>query len=344
MSIDAALRAAAEAGDAEAQFRLGLALAHGGGEAAEAARWCEAAARQGHAAAQFNCGLLAVQTDPEAAVRWLRLAALNGVVEAEACLDLVYRDGALPRTWEEADTRASVALAGSDPQAPKRVRLAEYYVDPCLDLLVRRHRIDRDQAEEIVQQFFLELEEPLAKGGHRGQAWKQALRDGYQAERGAFRPYLRRTLVNFARDWMRGRRTAAPVMEPALSPEAEAERLAHEWRPLLERFAATVSAAQPAYATAVAALHQLLGDGATQSEVAARSGRSPRSVRTDLRLGGELLHDWLGREIELRAGRGRLAEPLRRGLELLPEWLHFPSADKRAKCLLLLALLARAES
>ncbi|MCK6490397.1 MAG: sel1 repeat family protein, partial [Planctomycetes bacterium] len=186
----AALLARAAAADhPRACFLLGLLHAHGGdglgADRAAALRWCERAARLGSAEAQFNLGLLhgEQEGDEEEAGRWLQLAAANGVAEAEACLDLLWQEagdpGARPRTWDEAETRASVALARTDPDAPKSLRFAEYYVDPCLDLLARRMKLRRDQGEDIVQQFFLELEEPLSKGEHRGRPWKESLRSRF---------------------------------------------------------------------------------------------------------------------------------------------------------------------
>ena len=77
------LRLAAEAGDARAQFDLGVRYAGGKGVAAndaEAARWIGLAAAQGLADAQFNLGLMyadgnGVGVDPQQAVFWLRKAA-----------------------------------------------------------------------------------------------------------------------------------------------------------------------------------------------------------------------------------------------------------------------------
>ncbi|HEX9188364.1 MAG TPA: hypothetical protein VGB87_14895, partial [Vicinamibacteria bacterium] len=70
----AALRTAAERGDAEAQYRVALAYLERGGLAAEreAARWLKAAARQRHAAAQARLARLyvegvAAKRDPRAA-------------------------------------------------------------------------------------------------------------------------------------------------------------------------------------------------------------------------------------------------------------------------------------
>ena len=55
------LRRAADQGNADAQFNLGVMYAEGRGvprDDAEAARWYRCAADQGEAAAQFNLGLM----------------------------------------------------------------------------------------------------------------------------------------------------------------------------------------------------------------------------------------------------------------------------------------------
>jgi TPR repeat protein len=86
-----ALRARAEAGDAEAQFNLGTVYADGEGvpqDDAEAARWFRLAADQGHANAQTNLGIMyrygvGVPQDRAEAVRWFRLAADQGLGEAQ---------------------------------------------------------------------------------------------------------------------------------------------------------------------------------------------------------------------------------------------------------------------
>ncbi|MCK6490987.1 MAG: sel1 repeat family protein [Planctomycetes bacterium] len=348
----ALLRRAAEAGLARAQFRYGLLCAHGQAgvaqDHAEAARWCRAAAEQGLAEAQYNLALLhaagsGVAADAGEAARWLRLAAIGGVAEAEGCLDLVFRDHDRPRTWDEADTRASVALARTDPEAPKSLRLAEYYVDPCLDLLMRRYRMERDRAEDIVQQFFCELEEPLEKGEHRGVAWKDSLRSRYDPARGDFRALLRRSLVNFARDWMRRQDPAEgvpPAERPATAPEHLAEHHREAWSGLLARFAAEASAQGAPAARAAQALLLDLDEGLNRQQIGVRLEVSERTASTALRLGGELLLGWLGSLIA-RPGAdpaGRLAE----GLLLLPGWLQYPSTDKRTRTRLFLALAARA--
>ncbi|MCK6487756.1 MAG: hypothetical protein L6R48_05340 [Planctomycetes bacterium] len=347
----ALLEAAAAAGHARACFLLGLLHAQGGAGAAAdatvAARWCAEAARGGLGVAQFNLALLhaagsGVEADPLAAARWLRKAAHNGVAEAAACLELLYRDGAdpdaRPRTWDEADTRASVALARTDPDAPKSLRFAEYYLDPCLDLVAQRFRLQRDQLEDLVQEFFCELEQPLTRGEHSGRAWKEGLRRRYDPARGAFRPYLGRTLVNFVRD--RLGRPAAGGGPPAerIDPAAEVERHADDWRAALAAFSADTAPRRADAARAVSVVVAVLAEDATQAELARRLGLTERTVRSDLRLGADLLREWLDRRLAGLSDADPLSARLREGLELLPAWLHHPSADKRGKALLLLAV------
>ena len=79
------LRAKAEAGDAAAQFYLGVRYDDGEGvpkNKVEAAKWHRKAAEQGIAAAQFNLGILyangwGVAKDQVEAYAWFNLAALK---------------------------------------------------------------------------------------------------------------------------------------------------------------------------------------------------------------------------------------------------------------------------
>lgn len=348
----ATLRGLAEGGHAEAQFQLGLHLAHHPGNEAEAARWCAAAARQGLAAAQFNLGLLyaaghGVAEDADTAERWLRLSAANGVPEAESCLELIHREPGpqRPSTWDEAETRASVALARTDPDAPKSLRFAEYYVDPSIDLLIQRCRLSREQGEDIAQQFFLEFEEPLAKGAFKGRPWKESLRAGFDPGRatGGFRPYLGRVLENFARDWMRKKRTdsarvaaPAPVRAPDLDLALEHHR--EWWQGLLDRFRDAVGEERADAARAARVIDCLLREELGQAETGRRLGISERTVRSDLRFATELLREWLRATL---AQRGLIDELAEAGLQRLPDWLHHPVGAKRARALLFLALANR---
>jgi DNA-directed RNA polymerase specialized sigma24 family protein len=350
---DTALCAAAERGDARSQFLWGLRLATGGAgvdpDPAAAAAWCRRAAEQGLGEAQFNLGLLllagtGVPADRTLAAHWLELAALNGIAEAEACLDLLYDGGdpqARPQTWESASTRISVALKPSEAGAAKPLRFSEYYIDPCVDLLVRVHRFAQDEAEDITQQFFLELEEPLQRGADRGRPWKAALRERYRAERGPFRGYLHRILLNFAREYRRrlhrkGRTTAAEDEKPDLA--AVADHHAETWDGVLRSFAQDVSRLRPDAARATTVILGVLREGLDQGALAAQLGVTDRTVRSDLRLGASLLTAWLS---DRTAAIAATDAAVRQGLALLPGWLHRPIHDKRWRILLLLALIGR---
>ena len=80
------VRQAAEQGDADAQFYLGMVYYTGEGvseDDAEAVRWYRMAAEQGDVSAQFSLGLMyatgrGVSEDDAEAVRWLRMAAEQG--------------------------------------------------------------------------------------------------------------------------------------------------------------------------------------------------------------------------------------------------------------------------
>ena len=81
---------AAEAGNARAQFYLGVMMetgVRGAPDVSAAAGWYEKAARQGHADAQFKLGLLyyegrGVARDRAAAAEWYAKAAESGSAEA----------------------------------------------------------------------------------------------------------------------------------------------------------------------------------------------------------------------------------------------------------------------
>lgn len=95
-------RPLAQAGDSDAQYRLGVMYAEGKGVApndAEAALWFERSAEQGNASAQYNLGAsyaegVGVRKDMEAAAKWFRRAADQGIVLAQLNLGLLYANGA----------------------------------------------------------------------------------------------------------------------------------------------------------------------------------------------------------------------------------------------------------
>ena len=96
-----ALRARAEAGDANAQLNMGGMYFTGKGvtqDYAESARWFLLAARQGHAQAQFNLGMMyatgqGVTLDNTEATKWYRAAALQKLAVAQLNLGVAYATG-----------------------------------------------------------------------------------------------------------------------------------------------------------------------------------------------------------------------------------------------------------
>lgn len=93
--------AAAEAGDAAAQFQMGVAYDNGYGvrrDLTEAAKWYERAAEQGHAAAQTSLGSLyengeGVPQDYSRAIELYRKAAAQGEPMAQHSLGFMYDQG-----------------------------------------------------------------------------------------------------------------------------------------------------------------------------------------------------------------------------------------------------------
>lgn len=98
------LWAAAEAGDAEAQYQLTLAYAErrGDGDTERALTWLNRAANQGHPAAMADLGTLYMDTDSALALRWLRAAAEEGHGGAQVNLGSMYFEGeGLPKDYAE---------------------------------------------------------------------------------------------------------------------------------------------------------------------------------------------------------------------------------------------------
>ena len=121
---------AAQAGDASAQFNLGLMYDNGTGvlkDAAEAVRWYRLAADQGLAFAQYNLGAMyangtGVLKDGAEAVRWFRLAADQGDVGTQSYLGVMYFEGSgVPRDIVTAHMWQNIANAnGSEFAAELR--------------------------------------------------------------------------------------------------------------------------------------------------------------------------------------------------------------------------------
>jgi hypothetical protein len=96
-----AIKAKAEAGDAEAQFQLGRRYDHGEGVAkdfVEAVKWYRKAAEQNHPRAQYNLAICygvgdGVPKDPGEAVKWYRKAAEQNFADAQNNLGGCYEEG-----------------------------------------------------------------------------------------------------------------------------------------------------------------------------------------------------------------------------------------------------------
>jgi len=110
----------AEAGDADAQNKLGNMYYTGEGvpkDDAEAVKWARLAADQGLADAQFGLGLMyengkGVPEDDKEAVKWFRLAADQGNALAQYNLGILHiGDGGVPEDVVEAYARLNVAAA-----------------------------------------------------------------------------------------------------------------------------------------------------------------------------------------------------------------------------------------
>jgi TPR repeat protein len=95
------LRAFAEKGQADSQYKLGIAYDEGLGvpkDHPEAFKWFRLAAEQGHAHSQFRLGDMyksgegIAKSEPEA-VNWFRKAAEQGLANAQGMLGILYAKG-----------------------------------------------------------------------------------------------------------------------------------------------------------------------------------------------------------------------------------------------------------
>lgn len=137
---EAALRSAAESGDAQAQYELALALAkpippHIGPvkEGAEAAIWLEKSAGQGNMDAAFLLGYIyqyaaGVKKDVGKSISWFAKAADAGHVPAMVTLAATYRtgDGVMKNKIKARDLYAKAAETGNNNA---RTALATMYME-----------------------------------------------------------------------------------------------------------------------------------------------------------------------------------------------------------------------
>jgi len=128
-SFDRHLRALAEKGDADSQYKLGTAYDEGLGvskDYTEALKWFRLAAEQGHARSQFRVGDMYMSGDGVAkndaeAVKWFRKAAEQGLANAQGMLGIIYAKGqAVPQDYVLAYMWLHLATEGNQGAAQFR--------------------------------------------------------------------------------------------------------------------------------------------------------------------------------------------------------------------------------
>ncbi len=134
----AASRAAAEKGDAEAQYKLGERYLTGTGvkrDPQEALKWYQKAAEQGYAPAQFRLsGRLLAKGDQQEAVKWLRKAAEQEYANAQYALGLCYVYGwGVKKDPQEAATWYKKAVAGFRKAAEQGDAEAQFSLGTCYE-------------------------------------------------------------------------------------------------------------------------------------------------------------------------------------------------------------------
>ena len=131
-------RKAADQGDADAQYNLGVMYDNGQGvpqDYAAAVSWYRKAADQGDADAQYNLGVMydngqGVPQDYAAAVSWYRKAADQGYADAQYNLGVMYDNGqGVPQDYVQAHMWFNLAAAtsrkrGRDKAVKNRDRVA----------------------------------------------------------------------------------------------------------------------------------------------------------------------------------------------------------------------------
>jgi hypothetical protein len=158
------LRKKAEAGDAAAQFGLGMFYDFGTGsvpkDSVEAVKWYRKAGEQGHAAAQFRLGSIyatggAVQKDNAEAVKWYRKAAESyrkgaeqGDAQAQSTLGVMYSQGyGVPKDLVQAHVWLTIAATKADETAKKALTFIEPQMTP-------EQKADADQrARELIERL-----------------------------------------------------------------------------------------------------------------------------------------------------------------------------------------------
>ena len=128
------MKAAAEQGNASAQYNLGVMYGNGIGtqqDYKDAVKWYKAAAEQGDAEAQHNLGVMydegkGTPQDDKEAIKWYKAAAEQRIVEAQYNLALMYGNGeGVPQDYRAAHMWFNLlASFGNKDGANERDRIA----------------------------------------------------------------------------------------------------------------------------------------------------------------------------------------------------------------------------
>jgi localization factor PodJL len=173
-----ALRQAAIAGDARAQYELGVRYASGRDvtrDDVEAARWFERSALQGYASAQYNLGVLydrgmGVQQDNTLAFFWYQSAAEQGHPRAQHNLAAAYADG------KGTNQNMATATQWFEKAANAGIAESQFYLGAIYE---RGLSVTADPARALA------LYSQAAKQGHKEAAERMAM---LEAERATVRP------------------------------------------------------------------------------------------------------------------------------------------------------------
>jgi len=127
----ATLQQKAEAGDAWAQLNLGAAYDHALGverDVDQAIYWYKLAAEQGLAEAQFNLAHILVDEDISAvaAAEWMQKAAEQGLADAQYLLGIIYTEG-IGVPVNHAKAKLWLQRASEQGQADAALFMKEHY-------------------------------------------------------------------------------------------------------------------------------------------------------------------------------------------------------------------------